>query len=224
MTYDPKWDEVHAARKWGAYPPEELVRFVMRHYGKAENRAAIRILEIGCGGGANLWFLAREGFTATGVDGCRRALDLARERLNEDMRFAELVQCDACQLADEFQPESFDAVIDVCCLECFTKSDAEAIIKQAHALLVPGGRFFTMLVAAGSWGSTSGCTVPGDPHARTAITEGPLTDCGIIHFWAGKEVDIMLKPYGMVACETAWRTLENGTRHYGHYIVETQRA
>jgi len=52
------------------YPNEELLRFFGRHYFllPPEQRRKIRILEVGCGSGANLWMIAREGFEAHGID------------------------------------------------------------------------------------------------------------------------------------------------------------
>ena len=46
------------------YPNEEMCRFMGRRYFSTERseRANISILEVGCGSGANLWMLAREGF------------------------------------------------------------------------------------------------------------------------------------------------------------------
>src|SRR5882724_11279793 len=59
------------------YPNEELLRFLGRHYffEPRDRRSRIRILEMGCGSGPNLWMIAREGFDAHGIDqsieGCR---------------------------------------------------------------------------------------------------------------------------------------------------------
>jgi hypothetical protein len=51
------------------YPNEELVRFLARHFFPipCAERAAVPILEVGCGSGANLWMIAREGFAAHGL-------------------------------------------------------------------------------------------------------------------------------------------------------------
>ena len=63
-----EWEEIFKTQGWGKYPPEELIRFIARKYSHEPNRKSIKILEIGCGPGANIWYLAREGFTVYGID------------------------------------------------------------------------------------------------------------------------------------------------------------
>ena len=59
-SWDAQWEEVFRSRKWGRYPPEELVRFIATHFKDTRSPPAT-ILELGCGGGANTWFMARQG-------------------------------------------------------------------------------------------------------------------------------------------------------------------
>src|SRR5579872_4423557 len=66
------------------YPNEELLRFFGRHYfplSQAQRRQ-IRVLEAGCGSGANLWMIAREGFDAHGIDLSPAAVNLCTKMLN----------------------------------------------------------------------------------------------------------------------------------------------
>src|SRR5664280_2125454 len=76
-----KWDKLFGARAWGQYPSEELIRFVARNFFKVSDRRAVRILEIGCGPGANIWFMAREGYSASAIDGSATAIKQLTARL-----------------------------------------------------------------------------------------------------------------------------------------------
>ena len=60
MSWDATWEEVFRQQEWGKYPGEDLIRFVARNFYNVEKRSDIKILEVGCGPGANLWFIARE--------------------------------------------------------------------------------------------------------------------------------------------------------------------
>lgn len=96
-TFDNKWEELHKERAWGEYPSEDVVRFVARNYYDKE-RASIKVLDVGCGQGANTWYLANEGFDAYGFDGSKSAIIKARKRLNEKNLNAELIVADAADL------------------------------------------------------------------------------------------------------------------------------
>ena len=84
MSWDPVWDDIYRTRAWGQYPGEDVIRFVQRQYGAAPDRGRVRLLEVGCGAGANLWFMAREGFVVHGVERSPTAVQLAQERLDRE--------------------------------------------------------------------------------------------------------------------------------------------
>ena len=48
-----------------------------------EKRAKLRILEVGCGSGGNLWMLAHEGFDTYGVDFSPTSIKLAKSSLKK---------------------------------------------------------------------------------------------------------------------------------------------
>lgn len=62
-----------------------MIRFIARNFYKVNNRESIKILEVGCGPGANLWYMNREGFTVYGIDGSETAIKKAEKRLKEDI-------------------------------------------------------------------------------------------------------------------------------------------
>ena len=77
------WEtEVYArGRQINRWPHTEIVSRVLRAAAKAD-RSSIRILELGCGAGNNLRFLAEEGFQTFGIDASPTAIAEARELLN----------------------------------------------------------------------------------------------------------------------------------------------
>lgn len=42
--------------------PEHVIRFVVRWFFAVQSRRSVQLLEIECGPGANVWFMAREDF------------------------------------------------------------------------------------------------------------------------------------------------------------------
>jgi SAM-dependent methyltransferase len=220
MIWDPIWEWVFRSRDWGKYPPEELIRFVARNYYAAPDRAQVEILEVGCGTGANIWYLSREGFSAYGIDGSSMAIEKARQRLKEESLAASLKVGDATALKKYF-PLEFDAVIDIACLQHNGSKDVEAILSQIYQVLKPGGRFFGMMAVKGSWGDGTGREI--EPNTFIDITEGPYAGKGETHFFSEEEIRRILSQFSNVQIETAERSMENRKHKIAHWVVEGTR-
>jgi SAM-dependent methyltransferase len=222
MSWDPAWEGAFREREWGRYPPEELIRFVAARFYGAPDRRAIRILDAGCGPGANLWYLAREGFWPVGVDGSKTALDRARERLRKESLDAELVHGDLTQLGAYFEPESFDAIVDVAALQHNRIGDIRQAVHSMHACLKPGGHLFSTLVAAGSWGDGLGREV--EPGTYSDVREGPLAGAGVCHFFELEETEQVFGLFDDVHIEHSERSLDDRRHAYRHWVVTAVRS
>ena len=106
------------------------------------DRKDLAVLEIGCGSGANLWMLAREGFSVHGVDLSLPALQLSREMLaGWQAGAAHLAQADMSNLP--YAPGAFDLVIDVFSSYCLTEAGFARCLADVVRVLKRGGRFFS---------------------------------------------------------------------------------
>ena len=225
MTWDPTWETIFRTREWGRYPPEELVRFTMRHYGDVPDRSQVRVLEVGCGTGANLWFLAREGFNAWGIDGSETAVEKAKYRIREAGGIGfQVLTGDAARLDDIVLPRAglFDAVVDVCCLQHNRLADIQAIVDQMHAILKPGGRIFSMMAASGSWGDGTGARI--EPRTYTDIPEGPAAGVGITHFSTLVEISRWFGCFGALCIEELNRSVNGPGAWWNHWVVEAMKS
>lgn len=140
------YETSYASAGFGAqrrYPNEELVRFLARHFFPLppEARAATRLLEVGCGSGANLWMIAREGFSAHGLDLAEEGLALCRRMLEAWGVTASLKQGDMTSLP--YDTGSMHGVLDVFSSYCLDEAGFERFLAEAARVLAPGGRFFT---------------------------------------------------------------------------------
>jgi SAM-dependent methyltransferase len=183
-AWDPIWDKIFEARKWGKYPKEELIRFVARHYFAAPDRAAVRFLDLGCGFGSSTWFLAREGFSVCGIDGSEVIIERLRERLAAEGLRAELTAGDAIELP--YPARSFDCVIDVACLQHNNPPNTRRILNGVFDRLKPGGRLFSFSAMSGSWGDGLGTPI-GD-NAYCEVTEGPFANAGVARFSTEQQI------------------------------------
>ena len=125
------------------YPNEELCRFIegcFSHYSH-EQRKNIKILETGCGSGAHLWMLAKEGFDTYGIDLSQEALLLCQTMLD---RYGVCAHLSCQNMADmSFFEAEFDVVLDVFSSYCLTKTQGEKYLKKVKEILRPGGFFFS---------------------------------------------------------------------------------
>lgn len=117
-----------------------------RHYGASRGQA--RFLELGCGAGAQLWFLGREGYEAWGIDQSAKAIERATDMLAvegvDDMAFA--TQQSIFDLTAIDPP--FDCLVDVACLQHVPFGRAKALVQRAREWLTPRGRIFSLMASA----------------------------------------------------------------------------
>src|SRR5437588_4391821 len=105
------------------YPNEEFLRFMGGRFFVLDfaQRPKIKILELGCGSGANLWMIAREGFDAYGIDLSDEAIKLCRLMLESWGVRARLTTGSMSYLP--YPPEMFDAVADVFSAYCLNEAE-----------------------------------------------------------------------------------------------------
>jgi ubiquinone/menaquinone biosynthesis C-methylase UbiE len=139
-SWDTEWETIHQSEEWGKYPSEHAVRFISRNF-KHRKRSEIRILEIGCGAGAQVWFLAREGYLASGIDGSSTAITKAKKRLEDDNLTSNLIVGDVINL--DFPDGYFDAVLDIECLMGNKYLNSIQINESVCRVLKKGGLYFS---------------------------------------------------------------------------------
>jgi len=223
MSWDPIWQKVFESQEWGKYPPEELIRFVARNFYSVRDRNSVKMIELGCGPGANIWYLAREGFAAYGIDGSDAAIAQAERRLHGEKLSADLRVGDITALTGHYgQRPQFDAVIDVCCIQHNRSVDIRRIFDQINLILRPGGKFFAMLVAEGSYGSGTGKEI--EPGTRVGITAGPLENMGQSHFFTISEVGSLFKSFEDLKIEYSLRSLNEMKEIYKHWVVTATKS
>jgi ubiquinone/menaquinone biosynthesis C-methylase UbiE len=217
-TWDPIWETTFRSRGWGKYPPEHLVRFVAREFANVEDRSGVRLLEIGCGPGANVWFMSREGFSVSGIDGSPTAIRQAHDRLSSEGLKADLRVGDFTQLP--WADESFDGVVENASLYA---NPVEAIMRamgEVHRVLKQGAPFLSSFFSDKSWGYGTGEMV--EPDGFIKLQEGPLALGNFCFFLKRERVPEVFHRFAEIEVERVSRTL-NGELHVIEQLVITCR-
>src|ERR1035441_583465 len=137
--YDRVWERIFSSRSWGKYPGEDLIRFVAREAFSVADRRMLKALEVGCGPGANLWFLANEGIPFDAIDGSPSAVSLAEARLDREKRGwkGRIAVGNFCYLPEDFR--GYDFVLDSEAIYCNDFEESSRLIADVHDRLRRGG-------------------------------------------------------------------------------------
>jgi cyclopropane fatty-acyl-phospholipid synthase-like methyltransferase len=169
------------------------------------------ILELGCGDGHFLEYLATRGFTlASGVDLSEEQVALARRR-------GVRAECgDALNVLAQ-QANTWRAVIAVDVLEHLTRDELIALAHGMYAALQPRGRLFVQ--TANGAGLFPGQVIYGDLTHQTVFTPESLsqllTHAGFVNlrFYETGPIPIRLRGRLNVALWSAIKWLANGARY-----------
>lgn len=220
--WDNGWDNLFNRVEWGKYPGEELIRFISRKFYSVPDRQSLRLLEVGCGTGANIWFLAREGFRVDGIDGSRVALSLAASRLAKEGLKANLSLGDAMCLP--YDDSVFDAVIDVECIYANSLVDSRKIVYECRRVLKPGGWFYSKTFATGMTGEDSAETLQGESHTYLRMPDAPLhSDYGIIRLISREEIPVLYGPLEDLEVDYIERSQNNQKTKIKEWIINGRK-
>ncbi|MGA2840908.1 MAG: class I SAM-dependent methyltransferase [Steroidobacteraceae bacterium] len=218
-----RWDAVHEARAWGRYPPEELVRFVGRTFFAANARPSLRFLEMGCGQGANLWFLMREEFTVAGIDGSAAAIRRCRERLRAEGLRTEPPHCDL-RVGDfarlPWPDGSFDAVIDIESIYANAMETIRASVAEALRVLKPGAMLFAKMFGTRTSGAGTGKMIEFGTTRDPSI--GPLSGHGIAHFFTDSEIRDLFVSFASLQIDWSRRGDCSGTEIF-EWVIQARK-
>ena len=218
-SWDPVWEQIFRNREWGKYPPEHVVRFVARNFYRASDRKQVRLLEIGCGPGANVWFMAREGFTVSGIDGSATAIQQATDRLSREGLTADLRVGDYSTIP--WPDSSFDGVVENVSLYCNRWVAVKRALSEIRRVLKPGAPFLSSFFTDRTWGYGLGTMV--EPDGFTGITEGPIADSGFCLFLNRDRLIELFRDFADIAVERVSWTMQGEQRLVEQFVITCRK-
>jgi SAM-dependent methyltransferase len=214
-SWDPVWEQIFSSREWGKYPPEHVVRFVARNFYRVPDRKQVRLLEVGCGPGANVWFMAREGFTVSGIDGSATAINRASERLSGEGLKADLRVGDYSTVP--WPDSSFDGVVENVSLYCNPWDAVKLALGEIRRVLKPGAPFLSSFFTDRTWGYGLGTMV--EPDGFIDITEGPLAGTGFALLLNQARLCELFRHFADVAVERVSWTMLGEQRLVEQFVI-----
>lgn len=183
------WDSWNAGRgPW--YPHAKVIQFCLRRYAP-DSRGAVRALDLGCGSGANTWFLAREGFATIATDFSPNAIETTAARLRDDGLDATLRVEPATEIGE---PDgTVDLVLCIGVLDAIGPASAARTMAETRRILAPGGR--ALFIAATD---------------RDFRLSDPASS-NILHGYSRPEIESLAAAMPGIALDTYETTHQNGT-------------
>lgn len=211
------WEKIFSTRDWGKYPSESLIRFIAKNYSDSV-RKECHILEIGCGPGANIWYLAREGFSFTGIDISRSAIIYAERRLDNEI--PDWRSRGTLNIVDitrhDLGINQYDAIIDNECLYCLSFKDAYLVYKKAYSALKNNGKIYVKAFADDCWGVNTGDEIE---RLTYNCDEGPLAGKGQSRFSTQQDIKQLLNSFSELSIEKSSYTYESTTKQITEWIA-----
>lgn len=232
LAADPKklWEESFdaqiAQQAYNTAPVEALIRCVayyLRARHPQERWSSLHFMEMGCGAGPNLVWLAQKGIRVSGIDLASNALELARKNLEREgltNRVGQLVEGTVTKTT--FADASFDGILEACVFQHLEKKDRVQAFREVGRLLKPGGVFVGyMLADAHTIFATKKREQlrddPGSLHLADGTSKFHLTNIGLSHFFHKEEFADLLKDFAVVdPCLTTYYLPHEEARKRGY--------
>lgn len=177
------WDNIFKKKKWGEYPPEDLIRFIKRFKKKNKKKKILKVLELGCGPGCNLNFYKKEDFKVYGIDISKTAIIKSR-RLFKRKDMNNFVIGNFSNL--NWNNGYFDCVVDNFSVYANKTSEIKKTYKEIHRVLKKGGYFFSKVWGRKTLGFGRGKKI--ENSTFTNIKSGPCKNMGLSHFFSINEL------------------------------------
>lgn len=131
------WEKLYKEGMAAEYPNNELMEQIsgLKIKGK--------VLDLGCGVGANLEFLKKRGFKTYGIDISETACKKAKKKC-----VGEITCGNATKLP--YPDNFFDLVTDVACLYVLKRKDILKAIEEVKRVLKPNGYFLSFMYFYGT--------------------------------------------------------------------------
>ncbi|MBU4511815.1 class I SAM-dependent methyltransferase [Patescibacteria group bacterium] len=139
------WEKLYKKQKYYGASLEHLPEIVKIF----KNANVKRVLDLGCGGGKHLFYLAKNGFEVYGVDLSKEAINTAKKQFRDHKLKGKFI-VGSFGKKFPYKNDFFDAVISIRALNQGTDKDINKAVIELTRVLKPGGLVFITVQKAPS--------------------------------------------------------------------------
>jgi ubiquinone/menaquinone biosynthesis C-methylase UbiE len=230
FNWEQSFDEQVIRQAYNTAPVEAIIRnasYYLRDRFSNEQLTKLNFLEMGCGTGPNLKWLAQKGINISGVDTSPIALALCRKNLEQSglsEKIDKLVESSVVDIP--FEDESIDGIFESCVFQHLKKEERHKAFSEVKRVLKPGGLFVGYLLDQGhSIFKEKHSQQQEDDPGTLLLEEGKskiyLTNLGVCHFFTKEEIKESLSGFSKIdPCLTTYYlpSCEAEKRGYSEYM------
>ncbi len=192
------WERNYKNKRFNNYPFDRVVSFIFKNF-KQKNKKKIKVLDLGCGGGNNSLFLAKEGFDLYAIDGSSESIKITRKKLKfYDKK--KIIKCNFTKLP--FKNNFFDCIIDRQSLSCNSFKDIKRIVKEIYRVSKPSCRIISFVYSLKHPDIKYGKKIKEDISNSKVIgadldnfKKGIFKKSGLIHFFSENQIFILFSSF-----------------------------
>jgi SAM-dependent methyltransferase len=203
----PKWDDLFKQERFRWEEPHDLVVVFVR---ELKRRGARRVLDLGCGAGRHVVYLARAGFDVHGTDVSPRGLEYTRAWLTREGLHADLQLSDMTVIP--YPDGYFDAIVSTYVIHHNTLDNIRRCVAEMYRTLASGGR--VLLTVQSKRGYSYG---RGQPLEPDTFLHDEGADAGVPHHYFDEQgLRNLFAQFTIVELfPLEWDQVE-GDQHYRH--------
>ena len=196
------WERNYKKKRYNSYPYDKVVSIILRTYPIKKSRKKIKVLGLGCGGGNNTEFLAKEGFDVYAVDGSKEAINLTKKRVSKLVSLNKIVKSDFESLP--FKNNFFDFILDRQSLGHNNKRKIYLIVNEIERLLKKRGNFLSFIFSSKhphkKYGKIINLDKRKDKNSEDLhnFKKGIFKKSGLVHFFTLKEIKKIFKNFQFI--------------------------
>lgn len=189
------WEQIYAgSRHLSVWPWTDVVSLTMR---LARPKSGARVLELGCGAGANIPFFQSLGVEYWGIEGSESIVARLHEAYPD--LAARIVTGD---FSKDFRvPGEFDLIVDRGSITHNPTASIRGIAGMVRQRLAPGGRFLGVDWFSTKFSEYRSGKAGADDYTRVDFVDGRLAGTGLAHFCDEAHLRDLLSDFEFVFLE-----------------------